>query len=39
MLCWILAFYDVDAVHFLKERFSRILGDSYVYSNVHERST
>ena len=37
MLCWILAFYDVDAGHFLKERFSRIL--RYVYSNVHERST
>ena len=35
MLCWILAFDDVDAVHFLKERFSRIL--RYVYSNVHER--
>ena len=37
MLCWILEFYDVDAVHFLKEMFSRIL--RYVYSNVHERST
>ena len=36
MLCWILAFYDIDAVHFLKERFSQIL--RYVYSNMHERS-
>ena len=34
MLCWILAFYDVDAVHFFKERLLR-----YVYSDVHERST
>ena len=31
MLYWILAFYDNDAVHYLKERFSRIL--RYVYSN------
>ena len=32
MLCWILAIYDVDAVHFCERKVQ------YVYSNLYECS-